>query len=179
MPKTKLEETGSVVATKPAKKQATAKTAKPKLTAAERAAARKALQEKAEADRKAAWDAFNAERPMRWLELWAKALRLHILLEAYPDVRYSNSWWFEDFKVDALAQTFSCEEVGGHPQSEAKLHPSDVQRLHESLDRGHEYVTEFLAERERKRLEELERQQKIAAAKAKLTAEDMQVLGIR
>lgn len=155
------------------------KAAKPRPTAAERKAAREAEAAAAEARRQQAWAEFNAIRPQKWLELWAKALRLKLLMEDYPDVAEQHDWWFTDFQVSAKSQTFSTETTGGSVQSLEKLHPGDVERLHQGLDMAFEWVDEYEAEQERKRQDALIAAQKRAAALAKLTDEDKKALGLR
>ncbi len=165
--------------TKPAAKKPAAKVAKPRPTAAERKAAREAAAAAAEAERQAQWAAFNAIRPQKWLELWAKAMRLQLLMESYPEVRENHDWWFCDFRVDAKAQTFCVETTGGSAHSQEKLHPSDVERIHQGLDMALEWIEEYEQEQERKRQEALIAAQKRAAALAKLNDEDKKALGLR
>lgn len=155
------------------------KTPKPRPTAAERRAAQAARAQEAEAQRQKAWAEFNALRPQKWLELWAKALRLKVLIKEYRDVQSCHDWWFCDFHVDAKAQTFSTETLGGHSVSEEKLHPNDVERLHAGLDMAFEWIAEYEAEQERKRQEALIAAQKREAALAKLNEEDKKALGLR
>lgn len=152
---------------------------KPRPTAAERKAANAARAAAAKAELEARQAEFERQRPVLWLQLWAKALRLDKLMESYPEVRDSNSWWFEDFAVDARNQCFGTETLGGHSVSESRLHASDVERLNEGLDMALGWLTEYDEEQERKRQAALVLEQKRAAARAKLTAEDLQVLGLR
>ncbi len=152
---------------------------KPRLTAAERREANAAKAAAAKAALEAQQAQFEQQRPLVWLQLWAKALRLDKLMENYQEVRDSHSWWFEDFTVDARNQCFSTETLGGHSVSESRLYACDVERLNEGLDMALGWLTEYDEEQERKRQEALVLEQKRAAARAKLTAEDMKVLGLR
>ncbi len=160
-----------------AEKVATPK--KPKPTAAERKAAREEARRIAEAEQQARMAEFNARRPQLFQELFVKALRIEVIKTSYHEVMDTNSWWFEDFSVDARGQSFRIEELGGHPVSVDRLHPSDVDRLNHSLDMALKWFDEYDAEQERLRQEAIKREQRRQEALSKLTKDDIAALGIR
>ncbi len=157
----------------------TAAAKKPRPTAAERRAAEAARRAEAAAEQARRAEAFAAERPRLFTELFAMAMRLQLVLDQDPELAQANSWWFDDFGVDAVKRSFRLEEMGGTWVTEASLHPSDVERIKSSLETGWGMYEELLAARERKRREEEERREKIRTALAKLTADDIKVLGIQ
>ena len=155
------------------------KTAKPKPTAAERKAAQQERERKAEQARLAAQAEFDAKRPALWNEMWAKALRLHLVTCDMEDFRQKFSWWFDEFRVHPREECFYLEDTGSLRICLKGLHPHDVGRVNAALDNVYEWMAEFEAEKERKRQEELERERKRDAALQKLTPEERKLLGLR
>lgn len=152
---------------------------KPKPTAAERKAAREEAQRVAKAEQEARMAEFNERRPQIFQEMFVKALRIEVIKASYHEVMDTNSWWFNDFSVDARRQSFCIEELGGHTVSQDRMHPSDVERINHSLDMALKWFDEYDAEQERLRQEAIKREQRRQEALSKLTKEDIAALGIR
>ncbi len=150
----------------------------PKPTAAERKAAADAKKAAELAAREARNQAFEAERPKLWAQLFSKALRVALLERDYSEVVEEHSWWFDQFSVNSRKETFTCEETGGGEESQQALHPTDVDRLNASLDRALHWFDEYDAEQERKRLEAIAKEERRQAALKKLTPEDMDALDL-
>lgn len=156
----------------------TKKPAKPRLTASERRALEQEKDRRAEVQRQQELLEFNLVRPQRWVELWAKALHLWVLMREYPGVEASHEWWFNYFFVDAKAKTFTTDGCLGQAQSEQSIEPRVTQVLHEELDRALAWIAHYELEQERKRQEALNEAQKRKQALTKLTDEDKKVLGL-
>ena len=150
----------------------------PKPTAAERKVAQASIVENNRLLLEKQREEFAQERPKVWALLFVKALRLRLLADEHPYVLEDNSWWFDSFRVDALNASFATEHFR-KTIVEADLNFADVERVNEELDNALEWVTDFLAEQERKRLEALEQERLRKLARAKLTDEEAQLLGVR
>lgn len=150
----------------------------PKPTAAERKVAQAAIVESNRLLLEKQREEFSRERPKVWARLFVKALRLKLLADEHPYVLEDNSWWFDSFRVDALNASFATEHFR-KALVEADLNFADVERVNEELDNALEWVTDFLAEQERKRLEALEQDRLRKLARAKLTDEEAILLGVR
>ncbi|KWT95531.1 MULTISPECIES: hypothetical protein [unclassified Variovorax] len=153
---------------------------KPKPTAAERSAAlvqRKAAEAAAEAER---IGRFETERPVWWLRIWAKALRLSLLARDHTGFRDAYSWWFDDFRVDAVAQSFHLESTGGRANvhAESGTAACEFEQIDAALDRAITWFDEYLAEQERLRQAELERQEHRKRGLEKLTDAEKSALGL-
>ena len=150
-----------------------AKTTTPKLTAQQRR-----FQKEAESAAKA--EAFEKNRAAVWLALWAKALRLALLVKDMPEpFRVHNSWWLEDFLVDAKEEYFTVNATMSVQITQTHLSVDDVESIDSDLDRGLSLLDEFNAEEERKRQAALELKRKREVALAKLSDEDKVVLNLR
>lgn len=162
----------------------TKKTPAPKLTAADRRLKREQEATADEQRRAAARAEFEIKRPGLFAGLFARAVRLELMIRTHDDLdhdfrdRTNASWWFEDFHVDAWKQTFSVNELGGRPMNEASLHPADVDRIDSDLNLGYSLLQEHLGAIEKKRKEEIEKEQRRQAALSKLTPEDKKLLGL-
>lgn len=149
------------------------------MTALERKTAREAAEAQAAQERQAAAEAYERRRPGEFAKLMNKAMRVALLAAQYPEYQEEKSWWFDDFGVDAHAQTFSLETMSGHSVTEANLHPSDVSRLNSALDLAIEWLDTHLQAKESARLAAIEREARRKAALEKLTPADREVLGLR
>jgi len=138
----------------------------------------KQRREEAELAQQAAWATFEERRHAEWLEMWTKALRLHLITEHLTDFKESYSWWFRDFRVNARDEYFQLDDTGSLEISEAKLHPSDVERINSALDQVLAWLKDFEEEKERKRLQALEEERERQAALARLTDREKQLLGL-
>lgn len=147
-------------------------TRKPRLSATERAAQRALERQQAQA-------LFEATRTTVWQGLWARAMRLQLLVDKQSDgeLREQYSWYFEAFKVDAAAMSFTCEHA---PKgvSEETLTMELADSLGNCLETGQHYHDNFVAEKERKRREHEELLARKNAVLTKLTAEDRKLLGL-
>ena len=150
----------------------------PKPTAAERKVAQAAIVETNRLLLEKQREEFVQERPKVWALLFVKVLRLKLLTDENPYVLDDNSWWFDSFRVDARNASFATEHFR-KTIGEADLNFADVERVNEELDNALEWVTDFLAEQERKRLEAIEQDRLRKLARAKLTDEEAILLGVR
>jgi hypothetical protein len=157
---------------------ATPKARKPRPTAAERRAAEAAIQAKYEAEREAKRQAFLAIRSNVWFELFAKALRVHILMEDYPEVTDTQSWWFDSFSVSARDQSVRTEDVYVKVTLET-LEEHHARDINQGLDNALQWFADHDAEQERLRQEALALEARRKAARAKLTDQEARDLGIR
>jgi hypothetical protein len=165
---------------KDAKPAAAKKPAKPRPTAAERRAQREAEREALLKEQAAKEAEFEKNRATIWQGLWARALRLELLVRDHTDIREQSThdWWFADFSVNAVEQSFDLEGQY-RPVSCETLKYLEVDRIERSLETGLEYVNDYLAEKERLRLEAEEQARRRQVALAKLDDEDKKALGLR
>lgn len=169
-------------ATKAPRKTMTAEEREFRATA-RRAAREEKEREAAEAERKIQ-ELFEANRHVRWLEVWSQALRLQLLRSAYDrDV----TEFFEDFSaptVDAYAQTikwpsvFWASATSDSAWSETSLTASAYEVLQANLQGAIESFEAYCAEKERKRLEAEDRARQRKAALDRISAEDKKLLGL-
>lgn len=148
-------------------------TRKPRLSAAERAAQR-AL------ERQQAQQAFEATRVAVWQDLWARAMRLQLLVNAQDGSELVNqySWWFESFKVDAAKQSFQCEDSGTVPVTQDALTLDLSEKVRSCLENGQSYHDSFVEEKERKRREHEALVASKNEALAKLSAAERKLLNL-
>lgn len=169
--------------------------AKPRLS---RAAIRKA-ERLAEAEAQARADAkflesFQRNKSQYWTALFSKALRMSLILETHPDfagehygrvpferlkfVRETgNSWWFERFSVDPVAETFSVYGLPqGHTVQESTLTAPMYRELVTDLEIGWSAIAGRLEELEAQRRAEQRRAEVARTAVAKLTAEELEAV---
>lgn len=146
--------------------------AKPRLSAAERAAQRLAEQAQAEAH-------FQLTREKTWQGLWARAMRLQLLLQSLHDEQLLDdfSWWFGAFKVNPQAQTFTCE-AATEAVNEAGLTLKLAERVDSSLTTGQEYFDLY----QERKAEEKRKREELAARKnevlKKLTKDERELLNL-
>ncbi|MNR71346.1 hypothetical protein D3C71_19610 [compost metagenome] len=144
----------------------------PRLSAAERRAQEAQARAKAQ-------EQFEASRAVHWTALFAKAARVALLMPGYREVCERNDWWFDDFRVNADVPSISLEGYGGENNlTEANMTPELHERFERELDNALEWFAERREERERERLAAEELRRKQAAARAKLTPEDIEALGL-
>ncbi len=143
--------------------------AKTKQTAAERRAEQSARAGAANA-------AFEAQRSSHWTDLWARALRLCILIRENPRFEEDHGWFSDEFRVNAQAQSFRVDH--NSETTEASLTRERYEKLNSSLEMGESLMNQMLEEQERRRLAEIERQRLEKQAIAKLTDEELAALGI-
>lgn len=124
---------------------------------------------------------FGATRELHWLRLWSKAMRLELLFADLSEwnkhpFKEANSWWFEDFSVDAEKCQFTVWSFGLVKQE--TLTAKNVEQLESALNEIYDLYEVHLAEEERKRQAALELAKKRKEALDKLTEEDRKVLGL-
>ena len=161
------------------------KTTKVPMTPEQRAARRIELREAREkkqaadlANREARAKAFEDARDIHWNQMWAKALRLELITAELPRVRAEHSWWFDKFSVNALGQSFRLEDTGSLCITRDSVHPSDIERINSALDQAFTWHTEYLAMKEQERLAVIRKAELRESAKAKLTDEEKEALGL-
>jgi hypothetical protein len=141
---------------------------KPSLTAAQR----QALRAKQNAEE------FALKKSEIWQSLFFKAMRLALVIQDEHDFVASKSYWFESFEVDAANLEFTTADNGSRRFNEETLQVTDIDWVGEELDAPFAWLIEFKAERARKILELKIQDEKRAAARAKLTAEELKLLGL-
>ena len=153
----------------------------PEQRVARKAELREALKKKEAAlwaDREARAKAFEDARDIHWNQMWAKALRLELITVELMQVRGNHSWWFDEFSVDALGQSFRLEDTGSMCITRDSIHPSDIERINSALDQAFAWHTEYLARKEQARLAAIRKAELRESAKAKLTDEEKEALGL-
>lgn len=150
---------------------------KPKPTAEQRKAAKLEAQAAAEALELAEENAFLAKSPLIWSQLFAKALRVALIMPGYRRVVEDNDWWFDTFQVDPRAQTVRIH-VYQETWAEGELDAKRADRMLEELDSALEWFDEEDARAERERQEALAKEARRQAALSKLTDEDKVALGL-
>lgn len=124
---------------------------------------------------------FQAKRPQAWMQIWVKALELHILTRDMHELRESQDWFFHDFEVNVQDHYFTMNVTQGYSKSKITqegLTPLWFEQINCSLDDGFCFRKNYLNEIEQKRIEAITRENKINVAKAKLSAEERALLGI-
>lgn len=124
---------------------------------------------------------FAATRELHWLRLWSNALRIELLFKGSSEwanhpFREANTWWFEDFRVDAEKCEFTVCSFGLVNQE--ALTAQNVEQIENALNEIYGLYQEYLDEEERKRQAALELARKRKEALDKLTEEDRKVLGL-
>lgn len=120
---------------------------------------------------------FAKVRSARWLEVWAKALQLTLLVQSEHELRENNSWWFEEFGVTVTLgqERIDCQ---GLRVTEATLTQDFYERVQDSLQYGFDALATYLAEKEAARQAELRRQELRRQGRAKLSDEEAEALGL-
>jgi hypothetical protein len=131
-----------------------------------------------EAQRQVAEATFQTNRPTLWLGLWAAALRLALCAQENEEATRDNSWFFDDFKVNAMKQTFITESSFGKEVSEESLTLEQVAKYKGSLALGQSFIDDYVAEQERARREREEAAARKNDALSRVSDEDRRVLGL-
>lgn len=142
----------------------------------------KKAQERREKEEKDAAE-FEANRELWWLRVWSLALKINAMFpSAFPahPLRESESWWFEDFYVNAEEEWFTC--FSGDRVSKESLslgaHTTSPENILDHLNRVLESYVEWKQEEERKRQAALELERTRKEAKAKLSDAELKALGL-
>lgn len=117
------------------------------------------------------------EEALRRIKEILRVLRLYILVKENPEFAEEFSWWCDRLSVNAQKETFTLDCVDGELAKDTLTY-----RQHElavySLSTGEQLMNDYLAEKERKRLAELERRWLREQGLAKLTEEQRRALGL-
>lgn len=128
--------------------------------------------------RKREEQAFEESREHHWLALWAQALRLQLLVAAKPACREAYSSWFRDFKVDPTGQTLMTENIAPAQVSASTLSLADYEAVLGDLTEGQRAYDRFVEGEQQERLRREELAARKNAALAKLTTEEIKLLGL-
>lgn len=120
---------------------------------------------------------FEPTREAAWVSIWARVLRMYVLVSQNPDFARDSDWWCEPLSVDAENETFKLDSVEGTAAKASLTFHQHEQALN-SLSTGERLAKDYLVEKERKRLAELERQRLRQQGLAKLTDEECTALGL-
>lgn len=112
------------------------------------------------------------------MALWARALRLQLLIKDKPAVAEEHDWWFRNFKVNLADETLGTDNSHSPMVGKDTLTLKDFEALDRDLTCGQDYYDSFIAaeEAERRRREEVAARKN--AALAKLDADDIKALGL-
>ena len=182
----------------PKQKQAASSPAtetKPRLSRSAIRKAERLAEEAAQAQANAKFlESFQRNKSQYWTTLFSKALRMSLILQTHPDfagahfgrvpferlkfVRETgNSWWFERFSVDPVAETFSVYGLPqGHTVQESTLTAPLYRELATDLEIGWAAIAGRLEELEAQRKAEERRAEAARSAVAKLTAEELEAV---
>lgn len=137
-------------------------------------AERQALQVQQEAEREAL---FASEREGAWAEIWPKVLYLFAAVTQNPALGRSANWWFYAFELDVRKETFRCDGLKAHV-SKHTLSRLQYGYAKRSLETGLRLTQRFFEEEERRYQEALRLNDLRQSALAKLTAEEIEALGL-
>lgn len=122
---------------------------------------------------------FQLNRVKIWTKLWIQALRLELMTEDMEEMREENSYWFRGFRVHAGEEYFMCERTHAHLITEKGLTLDLAERLEGTFEEGFSLLEDFLAAKERQRVQAETDERDRQAAMSKLSDREKQLLRIR
>lgn len=138
---------------------------------------REAIAAQEKADEKAEQSAFHEAKPLIWLTLFSKALRIKAIAGNYPDVVDEYEWWFKGFQVCPRTQFISYREDFSI-WTQDNIDSVTARRMGNEFDMALLWFDEQDALYEAERLKAIDKEQRLNAALAKLSEEDKKALGI-
>lgn len=121
--------------------------------------------------------AFESERELRWYRFLAHALILSQLTEGRDELREVHSWFFDSFHVEASTEEVTLESRT-YSRADDSFSFETFERAESDLATGQQYFTDYLAEQERKREEEVRKQARRQSGLSKLTPDEIEALNI-